>query len=31
LMRVGQFTAGEQTGTWETWDREGRLVKTTKF
>lgn len=31
LMRVGHFAAGEQVGTWETWDRGGRLVRSTTF
>lgn len=31
LMRVGRFAAGEQVGTWETWDRDGRLARSTAY
>lgn len=30
-MRSGAFKAGVQVGTWQTWDRDGSLVKTTKL
>ncbi|NCV21947.1 MAG: hypothetical protein EBY11_14065, partial [Proteobacteria bacterium] len=29
LMRTGQFDLGVQVGQWQTFDRTGRLVKTT--
>ncbi len=31
LMRTGQFDLGVQVGQWQTFDRTGRLVKTTPF
>jgi antitoxin component YwqK of YwqJK toxin-antitoxin module len=31
LMRTGQFDLGVQVGQWQTFDRTGRLVKTTTF
>jgi antitoxin component YwqK of YwqJK toxin-antitoxin module len=31
LMRTGSFDRGTQVGTWQTFDRAGRLVKETKF
>jgi antitoxin component YwqK of YwqJK toxin-antitoxin module len=31
LMRTGRFRSGEQVGTWETWDRDGNLVKATTY
>jgi antitoxin component YwqK of YwqJK toxin-antitoxin module len=31
LMRTGQFDLGMQVGQWQTFDRTGRLVKTTTF
>ena len=30
-MRTGKFAAGEQVGTWQTWDRDGRLVTSTTY
>ncbi len=30
-MRSGYFKKGVQTGTWTTYDKKGRVVKTTKF
>jgi hypothetical protein len=30
-MRTGSFDRGTQVGTWQTFDRAGRLVKETKF
>jgi hypothetical protein len=30
-MRTGQFDLGVQVGQWQTFDRTGRLVKTTTF
>ena len=31
LMRTGSFDRGKQVGTWQTFDRSGRLVKETRF
>jgi len=31
LMRAGAFDCGKQVGTWQTFDRAGRLVKETRF
>ena len=31
LMRTGSFDRGVQVGTWQTYDRTGRLVKETRF
>jgi antitoxin component YwqK of YwqJK toxin-antitoxin module len=31
LMRTGEFDRGRQVGTWQTFDRTGRLVKETRF
>ena len=31
LMRTGEFDRGKQVGTWRTLDRNGRLVKETRF
>jgi antitoxin component YwqK of YwqJK toxin-antitoxin module len=31
LMRSGTFDRETQVGTWKTFDREGKLVKETKF
>ena len=31
LMRSGRFDRGRQVGVWSTFDRAGRLVKTTDF
>jgi antitoxin component YwqK of YwqJK toxin-antitoxin module len=31
LMRSGSFDQGKQSGVWKTFDREGKLVKETKF
>jgi antitoxin component YwqK of YwqJK toxin-antitoxin module len=30
-MRSGYFKKGKQTGDWTTYDRNGRIVKVTKF
>jgi antitoxin component YwqK of YwqJK toxin-antitoxin module len=30
-MRSGAFNRGVQVGVWKTFDREGKLVKETKF
>jgi antitoxin component YwqK of YwqJK toxin-antitoxin module len=31
LMRTGSFSHGTRTGTWETWDADGRVVTTRSF
>jgi len=31
LMRTGEFDRGRQIGTWKTFDREGSVVKETRF
>ncbi len=31
VMRTGDFDRGRQVGTWQTFDRTGRLVKETTF
>lgn len=31
LMRRGRFERGRQVGSWETFDRSGKLVKVTDF
>ena len=31
MMRSGSFDRGVQIGIWRTFDREGRLVKETRF
>ena len=31
LMRTGEFDRGRQVGTWQTFDRTGRLVKQARF
>ena len=31
IMRTGEFKNGEQVGLWQTWDREGVLVKETRY
>jgi antitoxin component YwqK of YwqJK toxin-antitoxin module len=31
LMRTGAFDRGKQVGTWQTFDRSGRLVRETRF
>ena len=31
LMRTGQFSHGDQVGTWTTWDAAGNSVKVTRF
>jgi len=31
LMRSGMFDRDRQVGVWKTFDREGKLVKETKF
>jgi len=31
VMRSGRFDAGEQVGTWTTYDRTGRVVKVTEM
>jgi hypothetical protein len=31
VMRTGEFDRARQVGTWQTFDRAGRLVKETDF
>lgn len=31
LLRTGQFSHGDQVGTWTTWDRAGKATKVTRF
>ena len=31
MMRSGSFDRGVQVGVWQTFDREGRMVKETRF
>ena len=31
VMRTGEFREGAQVGTWRTWDKNGRMLKETRF